>query len=234
MDKKAGGFSQAAVNARASMAANARPPASSPQVKAAAAAIVSARMTGAGVQPQTVAAGKLKVKAVEHVAIVVDTRLGVKVERSEVTALFNSSSCALMRLADEELVDAAQVKAALRFAWAGNRVLGEVRVRTVDLDRIVGLGAGGANAAEIDAEAKDDWTIARIRLMAAEFRILDGVMRHDEPSGRAAAFAYPNFRDRKKLGGMGDQAIISATDKLAFEYGYKADNERVTREIRLR
>lgn len=233
-ERKGGGFSQAAVMARASMAANARPPAASGALKAASAAIAQARMTGAGIQPQTVATAGLKVRAVEHVAVFVDVKRGeVKVDRSEVTALFDPSACAVMRLAGDGLIDDAQVRAALRFAWAGDRVNGPARVRTVDLDRVSGVACDGMKAQEIDAQARDDWNVARVLLMAAEFRVLDGVMRHDESSARAAVFAYPRFKDRKKLQGMGDQAIISGTERLALEYGYKARNEGQMSQLRL-
>lgn len=225
--------SVAAIEARASMALSARPPAPGPEMRAAAETIVSARMVASEIQPRTVATAGLVAKTVEHVAVFVDVKRGeVVVDRSEVMALFDPSACAVMRLAAQALIDEACVKAALRFAWAGDRVFGPARVRTVDLNRVHGLTGDGLKAAELDCQARDEWATARGLLLRAEFRILDGVMRQDESAARAAAAAYPQFACRKKLTGLGDQALISATERLALELGYKARNERVAREPR--
>lgn len=201
-----------------------------PVMKARAAAqdtIVSARMVAAELQPHTIAGRAHVATVVEHVAIEVDRNGATHLERSAVTALFNRDICAVMRLAHDGLIDATGVKAALRFAWAGDRVMGQARIRTVDLDRMPGGDWSGMQAAERDAQARIDWDVATLRLMARERRILDGVMRRDESAHAAAQAAYPQIRSRDKLQGMGDQALISATEKLAVEYGYKAQNERV-------
>lgn len=173
----------------------------------------------------------LSVRDVDHTALIHDVRRGeVKVEKSSVKALFDRNACAVMRLAADELIDEDGVKAALRFAWAGDRCFGPVRVRTIDLDRAVGGGHDdGLTGAEIDVLARADWNVARVRLMRAEFTILERVMRYDQTAPQAAKVAYPRYSDRKKLSGMGDQALISACETLSVEYGYKPRRDAMTR-----
>jgi hypothetical protein len=210
---------------RASMEAGARPPGPGPESIAAAKAIGEARMSAAGVQPRTVAASGAVPHVVEHVAIVVDRGGGVEVHRSAVTALFDRSACAVARLHADGLIGWPGFRAALAFAWAGDRVLGGARVRTSGVEPAI-AGAilpDGLAEAERDALARQRWLLARARLSAAQFRIVDRVMRHDESAAAAARAAYPRYRDRKKLCGMGDQALIEATQSLAVEYGFEAE-----------
>lgn len=205
------------------MAQRHRPPSPDAAAYAAADKIVDARMVGAGVQPRTIAGRDVEVIATDFKAIVTgkDGAERTEQEASKVLALFDRSACAVMRLAHDGLIAPIGALAALAFAGAGDRVMGGVRVRTVDLDRVRGAAGDGVTEAEKDKIARWRWDVARLRLSRVQFRILDGVMRHDETSTAAARSAYPTYSCRKKLSGMGDQALIDACGLLSVEYGFE-------------
>ena len=183
-------------------------------------AIVSARMLEAGLQPRTAARGALEPHVVEYLAIETGADGATKVHRSQVTALFNGAQSPALRLLKLGLIETSGAAAAVAFAAAGDRVMGAVRVKTMRFDKVWAFGASISMAdGERDALARQRWAIAGQVLTRSEFRIIDGVMRHDETAEAAARAAYPRLRGRDKVSGMGDQAMISACEALAIAYG---------------
>lgn len=184
--------------------------------------IVRARMVGTGLQLKTVAMGEVGVIVSGHTALKGDGKGGAGVESFEVRQLFNRAACAVFRLFHEGDIAVPGVKAALAFAHAGDRVLGADRVRTTEFERIRGaIGESGLADIERDAQARQRWLLARLTLCREEWRVMDGVMRHDESAVAAASAAWPKTKDRKKLGGMGDWALIRACRELALAYGFE-------------
>ena len=178
-------------------------------------AIVSARMTSVGLQAKTAGALKLTPTMVEAKAIIVDSAGKAKVERSAVTALFDNSACAVMRLWRNDDISDDGAFWAVKFAWAGDRVMGAVRVKTSQFDDTPRAPAmDGLEPSERDATAREIWDRSQTALGRRLFRMLDLVMRHDASSVEAARAAYPNVRDRKKLSGMGDAALITCCERL--------------------
>lgn len=216
-----------AQEARDRMAARHRPPSPSVNHHAAASKIVSARMVSAELQPQTIAYRDIDVVATDVAAMKVGKDGEERTEASKTLALFDRSACAVFRLAHDGLVEFTGVQAALAFAAAGDRVMGGDRVRTVDFDRVPGGGDGGTEA-EKSKIARHRWDVAVLRLMRAQFRILDGVMRHDESVEAAGRAAYPKIRNKMKIIGMADQALIDACAALAVEYGF----EKIKHDVR--
>lgn len=212
-----------ASEAKARLAAASRPPIPSEALNEAARKLVDARMIGAGVQARTLSDRDVVVVNTDHHAIVVGRDGAEKVadEGSATRALFDRSSCAVFRLHADGMIDHPGVMASLAFAAAGDVILGGQRVRTVDFEKVRGTDGEQLNEAERVKIARWRWDIARIRLLAAQFRILNGVMRHDETATAAARAAYPRYSCRKKLSGMGDQALIDACGSLAQEYGFE-------------
>lgn len=192
-------------------------------VRSAQSEIVNARMTDAGASPFAVARGEARPEVIECVAIEVDRHGERHVERSEVTVLASPNACAVFRLAAKGAIDETGVKAALAFARAGDMVLGAFRVRTVDYERV--RGGQSLIEAQSVAVAVERWRAAIEELTRAEFTVLDGVMRRDLSAEVAAREAFPAERGDKKLRGMGDASLISACDRLAREYGFRARNE---------
>lgn len=190
------------------------------QRRAAEQMIVSARMLGAGLQAHTVARKGAEPRVIDAIALEVGADGDERIERSDVTVLFDRSANAVFRLADDGKIDEAGARAALRFAWAGDRVMGAVRVRTSAFERVARSASDGLIAAEADAQARADWDVARVALMRAEFRIMDGVMRRDEGAAEAAASAFPSISHRQTLTGMAYAALINACERLAGLYGY--------------
>lgn len=207
-----------AASARGSMAAHARPPADA-DVRTGASAIVRARMTGAGIQPKTAGALALEPVAVSHESIEVGADGETRIECSTTTALFDRRACAVMRLAEAGEIAASGVVAMLRFAAAGDRVVGQARVRTVDWDRHPGHGWDGLEPAEADAVAAERWRLARECLTRTEFRVANGVMRYDLSAPRAYAAAYGGHKNRKVMAARADQALIAAAERLAVAFG---------------
>lgn len=185
-------------------------------------AVHDARAHGAELQPQTVAAGGLEAKVTDYVAIEVGKDGATKIHRSQVTALFNKRSCACVRLwADGQIGDDG-MRAALRFAAALDRVYGAFRVRTVDWDRVTGIGLDGLSSPERDAQARRDHDDARDDLGVRLFTILNAVMRFDMTAADAAAKIYGDMRTEKLIG-MGDAALIEATGRLAALWGFSGE-----------
>ena len=215
---------KAVVEARERLASHSAVRKRTEQIDAAERLLLDARMVGAEVQSQTIAERDVIVVDTDHKAIVVgkDGEEKVADKASSVLALFDRSSCAVLRLARDGLIEEPGLKAALAFAAAGDRVMGGVRVRTVRFDTVKGGGEDGASDAERNKLARWRWDLARISLSRAQFLILDRVMRHDETSVKAAGSAYPNYSCRKKLSGMGDQALIDACEALAVDYGFES------------
>lgn len=182
--------------------------------------VVAARALGAELQLQTVAAGDLKARAVEHKAIEVGRDGATRVERSTVTALFNRNSNAVVRLWADGFVDDPGMRAALSFASALDRVFGAFRVRTINWDRVSGLGADGLNAMERDAQARGMTDDAKAALGDRLFMMMNLVMRYDYGSAEAAAEIYKKRMSAKKLTGMGDSLLIEGADRLAVCFGY--------------
>lgn len=175
-------------------------------------AIIKARMTGAGIQAKT-AAG-LTPATIEHVAITIGRDDCPRVERSEVRALFNRKACAVMRLWQDHQITDDGAFWAVRFAWAGDRVMGPARVRTGRYDDGAIAAASNCGAPqEKDAAARHIWDVSRIALGNRLFRILDLVMRHDMGAADAAREVMRQAH-RAKATGMGDMALIEACDRL--------------------
>ena len=189
----------------------------------AASAIVSARMTESGASPFAVARTGAVPHVVESEAIEIDSGGAVKVERSDTRVLMARSACAVFRLAAAGDIDEPGVKAALAFARAGDCVLGAFRVRTMDVDRVRVAHAFGfsGDAGDRAMLARERWDIALAALTRQEFRVLDGVMRHDQSAPDAARAAWPRLKDRKTLQGRGDATLVSACETLAVEYGFE-------------
>lgn len=233
-----GRVSPVAVARRAAMSVNHRAPGPSEAVKAGAEAIVSARMTGTALQPRTVAARGAEPHIVEHVAIVVDAGGGLKVERSEVTALFAPTQNPVKRLMEARLVTSAGAYAAVCFAAAGERVArlaGSPCVRTMQYALPSGIGQGHLTEQEADLLASERWKKAappKGALSPGVFAVMDGVMRRGESAVAAAGRYWPMLRDRKRLGGMGDGALIEGCSVLAEVYGFesRADAARALAE----
>jgi hypothetical protein len=199
--------------------------------RAAAEKIISARMIGAELQLKTVARPEIEVVIAEHVAIRGDAKGGDGVAKFEVRRLFNRAACAVLRLYHDGEISWSAVKAALAFAHAGDRVLGPVRVRTVEFERLRGaLAPDTLSEIEKDTQARKRWMLAQLALCLEERRMLDGVMRFDESAVEAARAAFPRVRDRKKLSGMGDWALVRGARELAYAYGFET-RERPVRPL---
>ena len=196
--------------------------------------IVTARMTGVGLQPKTVGALKMRATIVEPKAIVVGKDGKTRVERSNEMALFNQSACAVMRLwRDGHISDDGAVWA-VKVAWAGDRVYGAVRVKTARMDQeVIGPSVDGLEPSERDTLAREVWDRASAALGRRLFSILDRVMRHDASAVEAARAVFVGVSDRKKLSGMGDASLIEACERLVatFVRGPKSSESGGLRDL---
>lgn len=199
-------------------------------LKAAESAREAARMAPDAIQAQTIARSALTPVAVESLVVIKDVVKGeVKVDRHQVTALFNPSSNAVMRLWRKGQITEEGVRACGRFAWAGDRVFRGATPASRVWDGVLGAAtpySAALTPPEIDAAARDDWERARKALLRSEWIMMDRVMRFDMGSAEAARVAFKGAgKHVDKLVGMGDAALISAAQRLAVEYGYAAPED---------
>lgn len=199
-------------------------------MKAAEAKREAARMAPDTLQARTIVTSGSVPVAVESMAMIKDVVKGeVKVERHQVTTLFNPSANAVMRLWRKGQIAEEGVRAASRFAWAGDRVFRGAAPTSRGWDAMLGAStpyAAALTPPEIDAAARDDWERARKALLRSEWIMMDRVMRFDMGSAEAARVAFKGAgKHVDKLVGMGDAALISGTQRLAVEYGYAVEED---------